>query len=114
MVLINIKFLKPIYIINCTDNKNNYCVLKDGSIICVENIIQSQNLQIFVIGTKCNKLNTLYSAPCSSGKLNIYVISKITNITLWPIIEIEGKVYNLVNSKNESIAIPLRHATSDM
>ncbi|XP_029161035.1 uncharacterized protein LOC114932803 isoform X1 [Nylanderia fulva] len=105
------KILKThLYYINCKEDKNNCCVLKDGSNICVVNIIQSQNLEIFIIGVKCNKLNTLYSLPCSSGKLNIHIISKTTEMSLWPITEIEGKVYNLLNSKNESIAIPLCHA----
>lgn len=97
------------FYINCKEHKNNCCLLKDGAIIYVKNIIQSTNEQIFIVGTKCKVINTLYSLPCPSSKLNIYMIEKTTEMSVWPIIEIEAKVYNLRNSKNESIAIPLRH-----
>jgi len=39
-----------LFCLNCDDNKNNYVILKDNTIVCVLNIAKSQDNNLYIIG----------------------------------------------------------------
>lgn len=72
--------ITPRMSIKCDDKKNCFCLLKNGTIVYVKNILETySNSNIYIVGYQikiCNPSN-LYTNPCESEKLNIKIISDI-------------------------------------
>lgn len=87
---------------------NNYCSLKDGSIIFIRNFVVNNNGS-FVIGNKCQALTDFYILPCESSKLGIYMINNVGNLDSWDLEQIENKCV-LLKFKNKKVVFPLLHS----
>jgi len=64
--------------IHC-DTKNCFCLLKDGSVVFIKNIVEAitdKDNVIYIIGYKMNVIDTIpfYSTPCESLKINIKIV----------------------------------------
>ncbi|CAN8025052.1 unnamed protein product, partial [Ixodes persulcatus] len=93
--------------------KNNkrdcICMLKDKSVIKVENIACSAtNHQPVLIGRRYQRLEDLYSYPCSSSLLSIYLASELSDIHFWPLSEIAAKCVRLPVAKKFAV-FPMVH-----
>ncbi|KAJ1519049.1 hypothetical protein ONE63_011292 [Megalurothrips usitatus] len=88
---------------------NCCCVLKDGSIILVENIAHSQDRQPVFVGKKFLVVKDLYSFPCSSQQLGICHVSKLSfKTSYWLCTELKNKCFRMPH-KGGFAVIPLIH-----
>lgn len=89
---------------------NNCCVLKDGTVIIVENILMA-NGNTFVTGRKFNKISDFYTQPCLSTDLGICLVSTddLGNLNTWNIREIETKCAKLKYQNDLFVVFPLLH-----
>ncbi|KAM7286796.1 uncharacterized protein ISCGN_003897 [Ixodes scapularis] len=92
-----------------TNKKDCTCMLKDKSIIKVENIARTAvNYQPVLVGRRYQSLEDLYSYPCSSSLLNIFLASELSDIHFWPLSEIAVKCVRLPLA-NKFAVIPMVH-----
>jgi len=99
-----------LYMIRCTDKRNNCCVLKNGEYIEVENIIQRKD-EIFVIGKRLLIVQDLYDVPLKSSLLQINIVNKnYENQTLnaWSINNVAAKAWKIPYGK-QFVVYPLIH-----
>lgn len=92
------------------NSPDNCCGLKDGSIVIIQNFIESNNKQ-YMIGQKFNKFTDFYTQLCRSSELGIYLlhIEDLSPIQSWNVNEISVK-YILLHLENEPyVALPLVH-----
>jgi len=71
----NIQYRKVIFkefTIAC-DGKNNYVRLKRREFVCVENIVYYNDTKICIIGKQFERRRDLYTLPCKSSILDIYI-----------------------------------------
>lgn len=86
---------------------DNCCSLKNGSVVCLENIIQT-NTESVIIGKEYLTKTNFYTEPCESSELGIYVVSQLGLLKSWNINDIASKCLKL--SFNEKcIVFPLLH-----
>lgn len=97
-----------LYAINCKDKRNNTCILKDGTAIIINNIIESYDNRIYIIGTKLIPIGDVYSSPLLSSTLHITIVTRDETLCVYPISEIAGKLW-LMHYKNKLIIFPLLH-----
>lgn len=97
------------FYINLT-HPNCYCVLRDGSIVIVCNIVFSKNIQGMVI--LCKEFSTktnFFAAPLiESSQIGINVVTNNSNLCEKPVTDIIGKVVLLPFQKNH-VAIKMLH-----
>ncbi|XP_025157709.1 uncharacterized protein LOC112589299 [Harpegnathos saltator] len=93
------------------DNKNNCCLLDDGSIVEALNFVLHDNIP-YVIGREFVKLKSLYEYPMSSSDFSIHVC-KVNDVLLsWLCSFIRAKLLKLPknNKKAHSVIIfPILH-----
>ncbi|XP_077561437.1 uncharacterized protein LOC144177729 [Haemaphysalis longicornis] len=90
----SVRFLADISI--KTTRRDSTCMMKDGSIVKVENIAHSAAYDHPVlVGRRYQKLEDLYTYPCSSSLLDVYLASKPSEIHFWPLKEVAAKCVRL-------------------
>lgn len=83
--------------------------MKDGSIVKIENIAHcTLSHQPVVVGRKYKKTEDLYSYPCGSSLLDIYLASKPSDIHFWALSEVAEKCVRLPVGKKFAI-FPMVH-----
>lgn len=89
---------------------DNYCQLKDGSVIQIRNVVVTNNAK-YVLGKKYLGLKDFYNQPCLSSALFIYLVNtKIYGeIEKCNIEQIYKKCLMLSYQEDNSIVSPLVH-----
>lgn len=85
-------------------------MLDNNIIVRVLNIVMKRNNNIYIIGQKCNIINTMYETPCSSALLSIFVVAEDKKILSWNIKQVICKMWAIPSTKTEFFVIPLRHS----
>lgn len=72
---------------------NNCCLLTNGAIVLVDNVVFSRELKEQVlVGTKFCQLENLYEEPlCRSSDLGIYKVSGLSGRKIWPLSAVKAK-----------------------
>jgi len=98
------------YVMKVDDNANNCCFIKNKSIIKIE-IIAYCNIRkcLVAIGKKFMIKADLFQVPCLSSLLDIYVVSNLSELCIWPISDITKKMLIMPYSSNTFVVIPLLH-----
>lgn len=99
-----------LFFISSGDIRNNCFLLKNGSFVLIENIIQNNtDKTIFVIGKYLTTVKDLYTSPCNSSDLGIHIVDVTDNLLhMWNINEIKKKMWKIkFNSYN--VVFPLLH-----
>ncbi|XP_029666222.1 uncharacterized protein LOC115237366 [Formica exsecta] len=69
------------YVIKVNDNANNYCLMKNGSVIEIENIAYCDTRKCLVaIGRKYMIKKDLFPVPCLSSLLEIYIVKNLSEL----------------------------------
>jgi len=93
---------------------NNICLLRDKTIIKVENICQQFGYKV-IVGRELPVTRPFYSSPCDSSFLNIFEVQdRDCTLQVWKIDEIMKKCMCLPFRSNRYIVIPLLHCTSSL
>lgn len=92
--------------------KDSSCVLKDGSIVIITDIIFSPEKQpVNIVGQKYDSVASFFNFPCSSSLLKIFFVEKLNNdIHQWAVEDIDYKVVSLPH-QNGFVIFPLIHAS---
>jgi len=64
----------------CDNIKNCFCLLKNNTVVAVQNIIQIiESQEIFIVGfiLKPEFPYNLYTSPCISNNLDIHIVANI-------------------------------------
>lgn len=93
-----------------TTHPNNCCRLKNGSIVVVENVAYSNELQQqVVIGKKFLKLEDVYGKPlCPSSDMGILRVKHLSERKVWPVKSVNAKCM-LLKVEEKITVIPLLH-----
>jgi hypothetical protein len=86
------------------------CSMKDGSVIIVKNLIDSENGPI-IVGNKFSNTDDFYTYPIPSSLLGILKVSGLNEhpVYLNPD-NVVQKCYLLPLSESESVCVPLLHS----
>ncbi|KAL3214092.1 hypothetical protein MRX96_035018 [Rhipicephalus microplus] len=104
------KVVQPKGIVLASDRRNSCCKLSDGSIVIVENFAHYTSGEPCIIGNKYLNLSELYSVPCSSAMLGIFVASQLsTSLQSWPLHSVTQKCIRTV-LKTRIVIFPLLRA----
>jgi len=76
-----------------TYKPNNYCIVDDGSIILVENIIQTNNDKIILVCRKFLNVCDLFNCPMPSNVIGIFLCGGLSELILVNLINIKCKLY---------------------
>lgn len=88
---------------------DNCVIMKDDTFICVRNIVQTKK-SILIIGCPFLSQSPLYNYPCSSTKLNIYVVRELGNIGTFKLSDMKCKCVNYAYKGNTSVVMPLLYS----
>lgn len=84
------------------DSKNQCCSLSNSDIVLIDNFTYHKGYDSHVIvGRKFLNKGNLYTKPCLSSLLGIYVVSKLSKQEIWPV--------SLIQMKNALYLIPGEH-----
>lgn len=91
------------------NKKDCTCMLHDNSVVKVENFaICDVSLEPVLIGRKYEKLEDLYTYPCNSSFMNIFLASKLSELCFWPVSDIALKCVRLPFRRKYAV-FPMRH-----
>lgn len=98
----------PLYSINCTDNKNDCVMLKDGTSFA------KSGSQVIVIGRKLEFFQALYNEPFSSEVLDIKIIRDGNDsLREWNYNSIFKKIIK-IPFKNHTAVFPILHISCNL
>lgn len=86
---------------------NNCCFLKNGSVVCLKNIIHTES-EKFIIGQEYLIKESFYTEPCESSELGIYLVSKQGLLNIWNVDQIMCKCFK-ISYEEKCIVYPLLH-----
>ncbi|XP_064477778.1 uncharacterized protein LOC135391453 isoform X3 [Ornithodoros turicata] len=79
-----------------TQKRDNTCVLQDGSIVRIENLVCTDNSgEVLVIGRKFVNPGDLYVYPCRSSKFGIHSCRTLSSLGCWPLSRVALKCIRL-------------------
>ncbi|XP_029174949.1 uncharacterized protein LOC114943483 [Nylanderia fulva] len=93
----------PHFIISVKSPDN--CCLIDKDIVCLENIATSSEGNYIAVGCKFKVVEELYNNPCSSVHLDIFKVSKLSDIQVWPLHKIRSKFIKLPYKNERYFAV---------
>lgn len=91
----------PHFIISIKSSADNCCFI-ENNIVCLENIATSSEGNYIVIGRKFQVVEELYHYPCSSVRLGIFKVSKLSALQVWPLHKIDHKFIKLPYTKKDN------------
>jgi len=99
-------------------NMQDCCVQMDNKdIVIIESIATSifSDSEVVIVGRKYKTLCNIFDSPCESKFLDMYSVSNLEMLNVWPLSKIEKKMIcfrsNLSHSQNTDIVMPLIHHT---
>lgn len=114
------QIITPKLSIQCDDKKNCFCLLRNGTVVYVKNILEtSNNNTIYIIGYEMKVIDpiNLYTNPCESNKLNIKIVSNVkqnSHLKSWCFTDIHAKLRRIQFKDNYYIVIPIFHSYSQI
>lgn len=77
------------------------CVLKDGDIVVIENVVQKSSSEVYIVGKKYHKKTNMYTYPLDSSLLGIFKVSRPMPSSFWNIQQIDQKMMRLPISEGQ-------------
>lgn len=90
-----------------TREPDNCCSLHDKSIVSIENFIKVKE-NLFIIGREFISTENFFEVPCESSYVNVFKVSMLSNLKIWPSDEVAYKNVKIV-FQGENVVIPLLH-----
>lgn len=90
----------PHFIISVKSSDN--CCLIENDIVCLENIATSSEGNYIAVGRKFKVVEELYNNPCSSVCFDIFKVSRLSTLQVWPLHKISKKFVKLPYAKNDN------------
>lgn len=90
-----------------TSSGNNCCLLKDMSVVLIENFAIRNN-NYYIIGKKFQNVSNFFNEPCQSSRLNIYSVDNLGSTSLWLVNDVSNKFVIFPNNKC-FVVFPLLH-----
>lgn len=89
--------------------RDSCCVLSDGSVVKTENIAHlSPSGKPCIIGHKFLKHRDLYTSPCASSTLGIFVVEQPSGLSCWPLAAVDYKCVRFPFNMHH-VVFPLAH-----
>ncbi|XP_064465345.1 uncharacterized protein LOC135376812 [Ornithodoros turicata] len=93
------------------NGRDSVCVLSDGTIVEILNIVCPANTQeACILGRKFIEKHDLYTYPCKSTMLGICKVSRMSVLQSWPLSSVQFKCVRLP-FETVHVIIPLHHTT---
>jgi len=93
---------------------NNICGLTSGKIVIIENIICfKENNKSYIIGKEFLEMKPLYTEPCVSFHLGIFMVSNLSMRKIWPSNNVNTKYFLCEINLECFAAFPLLHIDND-
>lgn len=99
-------------------NRQDCCVQMDNNdIVIIESIATStfNDSEVVIVGRKYKTLCNIFESPCESKFLDIYSVSNLEMLNVWPLSRIKKKMVcfksNPSHSQNTDVVMPLIHHT---
>lgn len=86
------------------------CCLNDNSLIIISNFVIDGNNSIHIIGHAYLKMKKLYTSPCNSSDLGIFICTDLGPLQAWPLSVVSNKCMKLVVNDDECVVFPLLHS----
>lgn len=96
------------FILKCKSYADSCFLLKDNSIVMIENVIKHENNCKFIGKMFLNKTN-FYEKPCPSSELGIFIVSEMGRLDVFGLDTIARKLLKLKH-KDKFVVIPLLHS----
>lgn len=80
-----------------TNIGNNCCLLKDKSVVLIDNFAIRNN-DHYIIGKKFQNISNFFNEPCQSSRLNIYSVDTLGSPSLWLVNDISNKLVIFPNN----------------
>lgn len=112
------QIITPTISLQCDNKKNCFCLLKNGTMVYIKNIVKhSTNSLIYIIGYQMKVIGpiNLYTSPCDSEKLNIKIVSRTKYNSLlkcWCFCDVRAKLWRIPFKDNCYIVLPIIHTYS--
>lgn len=87
---------------------DNCCMLKNGSVIVIENFATDFLGNVVIIGRKFENLKDIFTSPCKSSDIGIYQVYDLGRMHSWPVSDVELKYVPLV--QENTVVFPLLHS----
>jgi len=88
----------PHFVISIKSPDN--CCLIENDIVCLENIATSSEGNYIAVGRAFRVVEELYNYPCSSVRSDIFKVSQLSALQVWPLHKISKKFVKLPYTKN--------------
>ena len=86
---------------------DNYCFLKDNSVLLIRHICYKRH-ELVLLGQIFQKLETFSNYPCDSRKLNLSIVSDLTPLTVHRIVSVAEEAM-MIQSRGLNYILPLLH-----
>lgn len=98
-------------VLNCTDSKNKYILLKDGTYCECKYFYKTVDMSVQICYQKMDNNGSYYEYPHSSSKLEINVVSKSMDTETYTcgVNSFLAKVCRIPSTENRFVALPLIH-----
>jgi hypothetical protein len=86
------------------------CLMRDGKIVEVQNIVQTCDQNIWVVGQAYSEKSSFYNYPLDSSILGIFKVSKLQSSEKYRLKDIQKKMYRLPIKEEKAssyLCIPL-------
>lgn len=92
---------------------DNYCCLKNGSIVSISNLILDENSELKIVGTEFLKKESFFLKPCDSSDLNIFILgSDKSPQQMYNLHDVAFK-YVKLDFSDKFVVFPLLHVDGD-
>lgn len=94
------------------DRRDNCFLTHDGTIVILRNIaFNRRSNSLIIIRQYFTVVEDLYTLPCKSQLVGIYLVSKLSGLRQWPLKgTIKKKCFRVPWKKNKNVAISLLHS----
>ena len=92
---------------------NDWCMLKDGSVVHVQNFVVSESDK-YIVGTKVSDVKKLFVSPCDSSVFGIveFCPRSKSELHVWPLDSVDKKLA-VVPRNGNFVMIPILHSKNE-
>ncbi|XP_039313132.1 uncharacterized protein LOC120359508 [Solenopsis invicta] len=88
---------------------DNCCILTNGDIVQITKFSYDfEKEELIICGKRYERKDNLFTIPCESSLLQIYVVSQLSQEKMWPLNKIKNKMF-VLPYKNKFVVLPLLH-----
>lgn len=96
------------------NNSDCYCSFFHGNaVVQIHNIVVTTKGRIYIIGKQFLEYQDLYSYPCQSSDLNIFIVKNLSTFKLWPINNFFSKCIVYPFNNISFVSLPIIHSFSN-